>query len=595
MPKRNTVETVSSGLFIDESVTVLCEETVRLELGSVAVLSGQSEVGKSFLALKCCANAINEGFKPFFWSIEDKNKAILERINNIAEFYPFEVNNLEFSNERPEKTDNPIKALENELEELSDCDLVIIDTFSAFFSYFSFGDQNNQNDVQSFFNVLANMAKKNNQAILLLHHLDKKGEQLIGSSVIMNSPRLVYKLAFQKGEDRTTTTYRILDVLKDSNNINCGDYQKVIKILENSDIDEPLIKQVEAENLDEKTLALINKKDLSVIDVDTLSDGYVTMNENRGVFYLSSRNFSNSVFYKKFKENGNQVEFKMMNTNGSSYAINLKNSLLTQTHRSVLDALFLYMKQNIDSSVIKKYQDNLWDMEVRLEPYKFLKQYLNKSPSNYSWLKEKLSEISRFAYDLEYVQLIDGQEQRMTQRDKGILMFDSVERIQKENGNFISVFVLTVRREYIKRLHTESTLAYDDFLSEILINMNSLAVQDLIRFLTSFPDKKILTFKEFCDIKAYKFYKDNSIISKQKKEFIKFKDELIEFGINVYGKGVFMAEYDDKVLFEKYKDENDLVFIYQSNNKIKRFIKKTDPMNKLNIKANKYLSNSLFV
>ncbi len=66
MPKRNTVETVNLGLFADESVTVLCQETVRLELGSVAVLSGQSEVGKSFLALKCCANAINEGFKPFF-------------------------------------------------------------------------------------------------------------------------------------------------------------------------------------------------------------------------------------------------------------------------------------------------------------------------------------------------------------------------------------------------------------------------------------------------------------------------------------------------------------------------------------------------
>ncbi len=44
-----------------------------------------------------------KGLNLFFWSIEDKNKAILERISNITEFYPFEVNNLEFSNERPEK------------------------------------------------------------------------------------------------------------------------------------------------------------------------------------------------------------------------------------------------------------------------------------------------------------------------------------------------------------------------------------------------------------------------------------------------------------------------------------------------------------
>ncbi len=49
--------------------------------------------------------------------------------------------------------------------------------------------------------------------------------------------------------------------------------------------------------------------------------------------------------------------------------------------------------------------------------------------------------------------------------------------------------MLTVRREYIKKLETESTLSYDD-LSKILINLNSLVAQDLIRFLTSFPDKK---------------------------------------------------------------------------------------------------------
>lgn len=80
----------------------------------------------------------------------------------------------------------------------------------------------------------------------------------------------------------------------------------------------------------------------------------------------------------------------MTGANGSSYAISLKNSLLTQTHRNILDALFLYIKKNVDTSVIKKYQENFWDMEVRLEPYKFLKQYLNKNSNNYSWLKQKI-------------------------------------------------------------------------------------------------------------------------------------------------------------------------------------------------------------
>ncbi|EHX3685165.1 hypothetical protein K2776_002086, partial [Campylobacter coli] len=98
MPKRNTIDTITLGIFSDEDVSIICEDTIKLERGSVAVLSGNSEVGKSFLALKVCANAINDGLKPFFWSVEDKNKAILGRIKNIESFYSFNTAELEFSN-----------------------------------------------------------------------------------------------------------------------------------------------------------------------------------------------------------------------------------------------------------------------------------------------------------------------------------------------------------------------------------------------------------------------------------------------------------------------------------------------------------------
>lgn len=597
MPKRKTIETITLGIFSDDDATAICQDTIKLEKGSVAVLSGNSEVGKSFLALKVCANAINEGLKPFFWSIEDKDKAILERIKNIEAFYPFKTEELEFSNELPQISKDSIDGLREELDGLSDCDLIVLDTFSAFFSFLGFKDQNNQNDVQSFFNILTDVARKNNQAILLLHHLDKKGESLMGSSVIMNAPRLVYKLSFQKGEDRNSTTYRLLEVLKDNNNINAGEYEKTIKVLHNSNIDEPLIKDVKADGVDSHTLEIINRKDISAVSVNDLAEGSVTMNENRGIFYLSSRKLTDSKFYKTFKDNDNKIDFEMVSANGSSYAISLKNSLLTQTHRNILDALFLYIKKNVDTNVIKRHQENFWDLEVRLEPYKFLKQYLNKTPNSYSWLKQKLSEISRFAYDLSFTQKIDGGDDKTTtQRDKGILMFDSVERIAKNNGVVVSVFVLTVRREYIKKLEVESTLSYDDDLSQILINLNSLVAQDLIRFLTSFPDKKILSYSEFCEIRAYKFYKESSIISKQKKEIIKLKEKFLEFGINIYGKGVESADYDDEFFYNKFKNENDLIFVYQSNNKIKRFIKRNDPMNQLNTKNNKFLltQESLF-
>lgn len=587
MPKRKTLESLS---LFKQCDNIICEDTLKMELGSVILLCGNSEVGKSFLGLKTCANALNDGQKSFFWSIEDNEKALLARIKNVQSFYPFDANSLEFSTEVPEIDGklSPETNLARELGTLSDCHLVVFDTFSAFFSHFGFKDQNNQNDVQSFFNTLTNMAISNNQAILLLHHLDKKGESIMGSSVIRNAPRTIYELTFAKGEDKNSTTQRILRIEKDSNNINDGEKEKLIKVLANSDISETLFKQ------DENCLQQDEKNILTSMD----NNGYTTMHENRGVFYLSSKKLFDSNFYKEFEKNGRKIEFKMEHKDsGSSYVLNLKNDLLTQTHRGILDALFLYAKDNVDSKTIKKYQDNFWDMEVLVEPYKFLKNYLGKDPTSYKWLKEKFEEISRFAYDLIYIQNIDGKEEKRTERDKSILMFDSIENITKENGRVIAAFKLIVRREYIRRLNTESTLAYDEDLAKVLINLKSLVVQDLIRFLISFPNNNNmrLSFIEFCKIKAYADYKDRSLISRQKRELIEAKDELIKFGINVYGKNSPLKAYDDEILYNKYADSKDLIFIYKGNDKIKRYIKKKDPMNKLNIKANRYVSGgSLF-
>lgn len=49
------------------------------------------------------------------------------------------------------------------------------------------------------------------------------------------------------------------------------------------------------------------------------------------------------------------------------------------------------------------------------------------------------------------------------------------------------------------------------------------------------------------------------------------------------------AYYDNEFFYRKYKNENDLFFIYKSNNRVKRYIKRNDPMNQLNTKNNKFL------
>ncbi|MCR2040335.1 helicase RepA family protein [Campylobacter helveticus] len=99
MPKKFNI--LTNDFFNADKSVVLCKDTLKLELGSVAILSGASSIGKSYLALKICANALNEGFVPFFWSLEDKIASIKTRIKDIEYFYPFESEKLNFSNERP--------------------------------------------------------------------------------------------------------------------------------------------------------------------------------------------------------------------------------------------------------------------------------------------------------------------------------------------------------------------------------------------------------------------------------------------------------------------------------------------------------------
>ncbi|RDU62113.1 hypothetical protein CQA53_09525 [Helicobacter didelphidarum] len=84
------------------------------------------------------------------------------------------------------------------------------------------------------------------------------------------------------------------------------------------------------------------------------------------------------------------------------------------------------------------------------------------------------------------------------------------------------------------------------------------------------------------EIKAYRLYKSPVMLSKQRKEVIASKDIFLEFGIRVYGKKVPYKDYDDRDIAHYYKNYNDIIFVYESNEEIKRFIKKNDPMNGLN-------------
>lgn len=68
MPVRKTIDSLN---LFNEEFKIICDDTLKMELNCVTLLCGKSEMGKSFLALKACANALNENYKPFFgaWRI----------------------------------------------------------------------------------------------------------------------------------------------------------------------------------------------------------------------------------------------------------------------------------------------------------------------------------------------------------------------------------------------------------------------------------------------------------------------------------------------------------------------------------------------
>lgn len=118
---------------------------------------------------------------------------------------------------------------------------------------------------------MSELAFENNQAILILHHLDKTGSNLMGSSVLFNSPRLIYKLEFESDKKKNSSCRKV-EILKDSNQINSDGYAEKIQIFSYSDFE---LEIDDAEMIKKQDIAPVSSKEI---------EGVVTMQENRGFF-----------------------------------------------------------------------------------------------------------------------------------------------------------------------------------------------------------------------------------------------------------------------------------------------------------------------
>lgn len=219
------IEQYSKELFTEHANEIKAERTefilhnlMPLPLGGVSILSSKGGVGKTFFTIKCALDlAINENIKIALWLSEDTKGEIKLRIDDIINT----MNNKPYlSNIAINGADKqPIRDIfkrENQYylqQALKDYKLVVLDPLAKFLTC----NENDNIAMTDYISSLIEIAIKNNQAILLLHHHtkeDKDGFSTIrGASAIVNSVRLHYSLRYDKEKEK-----HILKIEKDNLN-----------------------------------------------------------------------------------------------------------------------------------------------------------------------------------------------------------------------------------------------------------------------------------------------------------------------------------------------------------------------------------------
>ena len=105
---------------------LLCQKFLPMPRSQITLLYGEPGSGKSFLALRCAAELINNGERILYVSLEDNKESFNKRCDVISSFYEFEKNKISVTYSKPKK--DFFEDLKKELS-IHFFDLIIIDTF----------------------------------------------------------------------------------------------------------------------------------------------------------------------------------------------------------------------------------------------------------------------------------------------------------------------------------------------------------------------------------------------------------------------------------------------------------------------------------
>ncbi len=170
---------------------------------------------------------------------------------------------------------------------------------------------------------------------------------------------------------------------------------------------------------------------------------------------LNRSSLKATTLYKSFEENGKEILIKKDN-----YTLKIKNNLLTQTHKDILEALLLMRKSAIKQSF------NMYDI------FKILDK---KSKNNY-WLEDIIEELVNVKIHITY------------DNDNFVKMFGILSNLEYEREN--GEAVVTWDDAFLAIYDESAILNYSKYINQIS-NLNHDITKQVVRWLLTYQHLQI--------------------------------------------------------------------------------------------------------
>ena len=582
--KRISIDNISAVKTINDFFT---NETLPILKNRNVLMYGKGGIGKSFLAIRVALEAQSKNYEVLYISLEEDADSISTKTRELIDTFNYDKEQMPLP---LIQTDLNLSIL-NKLPSFiikNKINLVIIDTLAICLQKLNL-KENENDDITKLYDKLReiiNISKTadNDLSFLLIHHEGKNKEGgSRGATAITDGAKLVYHVS--KENEKTA----FVNVVYEKDNDCVKKYYNISK----AQLREPTLEDIQKYKLLDNITTIDNTQS-DLIQIKSFDKGgFISVNEIRAMTFLPTRvsTAESNSLYKNFIENNKTLKERFMLTNNMGYIERtIKDELLTQTHRTILDGLLRFKSFKIHQ---QKEGEPLYI--VTFSPSEFLR-FLGKDRRQYGWLKKILEEIEHFSYDLEVV-LFDKDKNetirkkiygknilkfKVVEIEDGVDLFDPIsikESLNVENLKRAK-WTVTLMPEYVRMLEEESTLDYS-FKIPQLARINNNLLLDIIRYLLTTSHKKI-TFKELCKERNYDKYCSRPTINRAKQilldgvfkpSYVNSEDEIIElkdFGIETQE---ILGSNDFYIIYNRPQDVNFYQNKYNENKKIFKNIK----------------------